>query len=154
MAEVKEWVELYLYSSSGPSWAVTGWTLLHFESLALANIQRTAQYITAKLQVGLLVQFLVYDVNRNWDMLTVLVTLSYINDHNELFICFSSFRPHTKTLTAISVHFATFGVNVPKTITKIKRKDGRSYPVLVFHDVSLNKEVKEDKLNCKQINKI
>jgi len=27
-AEVKEGVELYLYSTSGPSWAVTGWLLL------------------------------------------------------------------------------------------------------------------------------
>jgi len=26
-AEVKERVELYLYSSSGPSWPVIGWTL-------------------------------------------------------------------------------------------------------------------------------
>jgi len=27
-AEVKERVELYLYSPSGPSWPVIGWTLL------------------------------------------------------------------------------------------------------------------------------
>jgi len=29
-AEVKERVELYLYSPSGPSWPVLGWTLLYF----------------------------------------------------------------------------------------------------------------------------
>ena len=29
-AEVKERVELYLYSPSGPSWSVLGWTLLYF----------------------------------------------------------------------------------------------------------------------------
>ena len=28
--EVKEWVELYLYSPSGPSLSVIGWTLLYF----------------------------------------------------------------------------------------------------------------------------
>jgi hypothetical protein len=27
-AEVKEWVELYIFSPSGPSWPVQGWTLL------------------------------------------------------------------------------------------------------------------------------
>jgi hypothetical protein len=29
-AEVKESVELHLYSPSGPSWAVLGWTLVYF----------------------------------------------------------------------------------------------------------------------------
>jgi len=43
-------------------------------------------------------------------MLTVLVTLSYINDHNKLFIWFLVIsRVRSKTLQATSVQFATFG---------------------------------------------
>ena len=34
-AEAKERVELYLYSPSGPSWPVLGWTLLYFTELNL-----------------------------------------------------------------------------------------------------------------------
>jgi hypothetical protein len=32
-AEVKERVDLYIYTPSGPSWPVTGWTLLYFNPL-------------------------------------------------------------------------------------------------------------------------
>ena len=32
-AEVKERVELYVYSPSGPSWPVLGWTLLYFKTV-------------------------------------------------------------------------------------------------------------------------
>jgi len=35
-AEVKERVELYLYSPSGPLWPVIGWTLLYFTDYILA----------------------------------------------------------------------------------------------------------------------
>ena len=45
-AEVKERVELYLYSTSGPSWPVTGWTLplpLPCFSLSFGHLQGTRQ---------------------------------------------------------------------------------------------------------------
>jgi hypothetical protein len=43
-AEVKDRVELYLYSASGPSWSVIGWTLLlhiqqSFNIYGTVNIQ-------------------------------------------------------------------------------------------------------------------
>jgi len=46
-AEVKERVELYLYSTDGPSWPVLGWTVhvsalrCHLQAVTVTAVQRT-----------------------------------------------------------------------------------------------------------------
>ena len=61
-AEVKERVELYLYSPSGPSWPVLGW-ILHFMNLCMCtdvseNIAAALFFVVQDLM--LVVLFLVY----------------------------------------------------------------------------------------------
>ena len=49
-AEVKERVELYLYSTSGPSWPVTGWTVLYW--LLGVNLFIVPHFTVDKLWCG------------------------------------------------------------------------------------------------------
>ena len=43
-AEVKESVEVYLYSPSGPSWPVLGWLLLYFTLLEVRTPTCTTNF--------------------------------------------------------------------------------------------------------------
>ena len=62
IAEVKERVELYLYSTSGPSWLVIGWTLeqarfLHADNTPVDNAELMAFWISRFESVWLLAAF-------------------------------------------------------------------------------------------------
>ena len=44
-AEVKGRVELYLYSTSGPSWPVLGWTSLYFATWDIADLSFVCEFL-------------------------------------------------------------------------------------------------------------
>jgi len=47
--KVKERIELYLYSSSGPSWPVIGWTILYFIDWLVVSLKVIMLLVTGSL---------------------------------------------------------------------------------------------------------